>query len=293
MIFSKVSRLKSVYPKLLSIFLLLFLNTGAFDNIVPTADSLRANRFYDPAVTEYLRYLFFNPDCTAADEIYSSLGFCFAELEQWEHSLKAMDQAVSRAKSDSLIRHRRIDRAVVLMASGKFGEAQFDLMKASHRSSFKNITNRADILLFLLTLMTNDWPTANQLYQDKIKQMLSSSDRLKIALQKATERNYKSPSKAQLLSTLLPGLGQIYCGQWLDGLNALLLNGALAYMTINYLAAENYTGGILCFVFLFQRYYSGNRHRAYNTALEYNNHIDSINQAEILKVFSDIYPMVD
>jgi tetratricopeptide (TPR) repeat protein len=288
-----VSKLKSVCLKALPIFLLLCLNIGASNKVLPIADSFRANHFYNEAVTEYLRYLFFNPDCDAADEIYSSLGFCLAGMEQWEQAFKAMDQAFDRSGNDSLTRQRRVDRAVVLMAAGKFDESQFDLMNAAHRSAYKNITDRADILLFLSTLLTKDWPTASQLYHDKIKLLISSSDSLEAALLVAVESNYKSPSKAQLLSTLIPGLGQVYCGRWLDGLNALLLNGALGYLTIDCFAGENYTGGILSFVFLFHRYYNGNRGRAYNVALEYNQRVDSKNQIEILRIFSDIYPSLD
>ena len=79
-----------------------------------------------------------------------------------------------------------------------------------------------------------------------------------------------------LLSSIIPGLGQAYCGHWLEGLNALLLNSLNCYLTINNLINERYVTGTLVFFLLYQRYYSGNRHHAYDTAVKENERKDAL-----------------
>ena len=50
----------------------------------------------------------------------------------------------------------------------------------------------------------------------------------------------RSPSAAGLLSTFLPGLGQIYSGHYSDGVYSLLVVGATAAGTAYYIDQERY-----------------------------------------------------
>ena len=73
-----------------------------------------------------------------------------------------------------------------------------------------------------------------------------------------------------MLSTFLPGLGQAYAEDWKNGLNALLLNGVLGYVTLNAAIERDYDDALLSFFFLFHRYYVGNRYRAAEAAQAFN-----------------------
>ncbi len=71
----------------------------------------------------------------------------------------------------------------------------------------------------------------------------------------------KSVKVATVLSTILPGAGQVYAGNWKSGLNALVLNGWLGFVTVD---AASWT---TC---TFLRYYWGNYYRAGRAVEQHN-----------------------
>jgi len=291
MIFYGDYKLRLPCLKVLALLLILPAYALSSDPLLTLADSLMCSGFYDDAITEYRRYLFFNPHDELTDDIYSKIGYCYAHLEKWNKAVEAMDKSILFAESDSLLDQRKIDRAVILLALGDNGSAQLNLKQVAHFSNYENIRKRGGILLFLSEILAHDWEAALNVYRSLIRDQFIESDSLEPILLKASKVNYKSPKIAMLLSTLIPGGGQIYSGRWLSGLNAILLNGALGYLTVNNIIKKRYISGSLIFIFLFQRYYDGNRHHAYSTAIEQNNRIDSYYEKEILNLIREIYDL--
>ena len=279
--------------KIIALLLILHSYVKASDPLLVMADSLMSSGFYDDAITEYGRYLFFNPHGELVDDAYSEIGYCYAHLEKWDEAILAMDESIRFAENDSLLDQRKIDRAVILLASGDNEEAQFDLKQVAHFSKYEDTRRRGGMLLLLSTVFTHDWEAALYVYRSLIKGQFIESDSLESTLMKASKVNYKSPKTAMLLSTLMPGGGQIYSGRWLSGLNAMLLNGALGYLTVNNIIEERYVSGFLVFIFLYQRYYNGNRHHAYSIAIEQNARLDSRYEKEILNLIREAYNLSD
>lgn len=256
----------------------------ASDPLLELADSLKSSGFYDDAITEYYRYSFFNPHSNLLDDAYSKIGFCFANMNKWDEAIEAMDRSIFFAQNDSLIEQRKIDQAVVYLASGNTAKAQFYLKWAVSSSAYDDVRDRATMLLFISLILNHNWQTASYTYQSAIKNQLMESALMESTLFDATNYDYKSPAAASLLSTFIPGTGQIYNGRWLTGLNAMALNSALGYLTVNNFITERYISGFLSFMFLFQRYYSGNRYQAYRMTVEHNDMIDSNYEQILLKL---------
>jgi tetratricopeptide (TPR) repeat protein len=277
----------------MALLLMLHSYVKASDPLLVMADSLMSSGFYDDAITEYGRYLFFNPHGKLVDDTYSRIGYCYAHLEKWDKAIEAMDKSILFAEMDSLLDQRKIDRSVILLASGDNDQAQFDLKQVAHFSKYENIRKKGGMLLFLSTIFNHDWEASLYVYHSLIKGQLIQSDSLESTLMKASKISYKSPRTAMLLSTLIPGGGQMYNGRWLSGLNAMLLNGALGYLTVNNFVKERYVSGFLVLIFPYQRYYNGNRYQAYNTAIEQNNKIDRRYEKEILSLIRKTYNLSD
>ena len=291
MIFYGDCKLRLTCLKVIALLLIIPAYALSSDPLLTMADSLMCSGFYDDAITEYRRYLFFNSHDELTDDTYSKIGYCYAHLEKWNKAVEAMDKSILFAESDSLLDQRKIDRAVILLALGDNGSAQLNLKQVAHFSNYENIRKRGGILLFLSEILAHDWEAALNVYRSLIRDQFIESDSLESTLIKASKVNYKSTEIAMLLSTLIPGGGQIYSGRWLSGLNAILLNGALGYLTVNNIIKKRYISGSLIFIFLFQRYYDGNRHHAYSTAIEQNNRIDSYYEKEILNLIREIYDL--
>lgn len=279
-------RLKLHCPKSLILSIVFFGYAAASDRQLTMADSLVSCGFYDDAITEYYRFIFLNPVNPTINEIYSKVGYCYGELEQWDRAGEAMAKAIGSASNDSLKQQRLIDKAVIDLASGKIGEARSEF-QLSLNSRYDDNSERASYLLFLSCILDHDWKRALDIYRTSALSGYFRSDSLESLLTKASRAKYKSPNKAVLLSTLIPGAGQIYCGGWRTGLNAFALNGGLGYWTVNSLVRKRYASGAMIFYFLFQRYYKGNLDHSYNLAVLANEEKDNRIEKEIIHLMEN------
>jgi tetratricopeptide (TPR) repeat protein len=80
----------------------------------------------------------------------------------------------------------------------------------------------------------------------------------------------RSPTAAMLISSIVPGSGEIYAGRTLTGLLSLLVTGSAAAGT--YLAArsDDWVTATIVFSVLFLRFYNGSRSNATDFAEEFN-----------------------
>lgn len=81
--------------------------------------------------------------------------------------------------------------------------------------------------------------------------------------------NYKNPEKAKHLS-ILPGLGQVYCGDFFEGsMNFLLNASALGFGAWQVYSGYYFTGYVVG-ITLLQKFHSGGQHRAQILARQKN-----------------------
>jgi hypothetical protein len=76
------------------------------------------------------------------------------------------------------------------------------------------------------------------------------------------------PKKARILSTILPGLGQLYAGDIKNGINSFILTGGLIVLGINTAINLTLLDALMTVAPWFQRYYMGGYNRAENIAAE-------------------------
>jgi TM2 domain-containing membrane protein YozV len=86
---------------------------------------------------------------------------------------------------------------------------------------------------------------------------------------------YKNPTTAALLSTLLPGLGKIYTGKTTDGITSFLVAGILTYLAIdNFRHKHNFRGwlftGLCAFSYAGNIYGSAASAHIYNAGVKFN-----------------------
>jgi tetratricopeptide (TPR) repeat protein len=275
----------SRYLKSILLAVLLSNLASAGNSLLSTADSLAAAGYHDDAVTEYYRFIFFHPEHPDLGDVYAKTAFCFAEMGQWEKALRDIDMAIWHDENDSLKDSYTIDKAVILAASGDLEEADSILEAILAKYESEAAASRAADLLLLTSILRYDWPQAtetlkNSSFDDESKMEIDG------ILQEAMETDYKSPRTATMLSTMFPGAGQFYTGNYLSGLNAFALNGLLAWATGHLLLTERYGYGILTFYFGLRRYYEGNRNNAYEMAREYNRKLDKAIEDKLIEILS-------
>ena len=274
---------------IVAITLLFFaaVSVSASDPALDLGDYFFVRENYDAAITEYKRFLFFNADDPRVDEVQFKIGLAYRSQKWWMEAAEAMIAAIQRTTETELQAERRVELAVTLIASGAYDLALVELIKVDMQSQSSRLRQRARFLRGVAYLYQFKWEQARsvfQVYFDEIPSAARAAAEIDALFSEAINLPQKSEKAARLLSTFLPGLGQTYAGDWKNGLNALLLNGVLGYVTLDAAIERDYDDALLSFFFLFYRYYAGNRYRAVEAAQTFNDwenrrHVEKILQA--------------
>ena len=220
---------------------------------------------YDAAITEYKRFLFFHPDDDRIGEVYHNIGLAYKAQGLWTEAVIALRTATFLAINNETKSMYQLALAVTLIATKNYDLAQLELIKVVLRKPCPPLFRRALFLQGVTYIYQFRWEEARSVLQD-----YTPDERLDALFEDALNIPQKSIKVAQVLSTIFPGAGHIYAGDWRDGLNAFLLNGALGFLTIDAVFAEHYTDAVLWGGLIFLRYYRGNTFRAEEAAKQFN-----------------------
>ncbi|MEW6685766.1 MAG: hypothetical protein AB1393_06115 [Candidatus Edwardsbacteria bacterium] len=213
---------------------------AAITMISSFADSLYKEGDYFRAITEYKRLLF----CGLGDseQIFQNISLCYAKSGKYDQALEYLSLAIQVAKEDTVPLDRREKIAWFLVKSGRPSEARLVLERVNTASARKIVA---------ISYFIEGKYTTGSLYLDR-------------------KYKYYDEKKIGLISTLLPGSGQVITGHSREGVLSFLINGGLTYFSYKALCKRDY----LNFVFLSSwllRFYKGNISRAKELAKEENN----------------------
>jgi TM2 domain-containing membrane protein YozV len=154
-------------------------------------------------------------------------GECLYRIRDYLTAMKIFEYILEHYRSVGLIFERALLRYIQsCILSGQFSK----------------LTDKLSLLDQLTTQISLDQLT-------QVKKILSTkSKKLK---------QVKSPKISVLLSSLIPGLGQIYCGHLMDGLVAFSINVGLAYIAYDSYK-KGYYGGLVIGVYFGLPFYFGN-----------------------------------
>lgn len=226
---------------------------------------LAAQGNYDAAITEYKRFLFFHPDDPRVGEVYYNIGLAYKAQSLWTEAVNALRTATYLAIDSETKSAYQLTLAVTLIATKNYDLAQLELIKVVLRKPSVPLLRRALFLQGVAYIYQFRWEEARSVLQD-----YTPDERLDALFEAALNIPQKSIKVAKVLSTIFPGAGHIYAGDWRDGLNAFLLNGALGFLTIDAVLAEHYTDAVLWGGTIFLRYYRGNTFRAKEAVSQFN-----------------------
>jgi tetratricopeptide (TPR) repeat protein len=258
--------------------------------LVEFGDQLLLAGQADQAVTEYKRYIFLHSG-EPGDETgiaYYKMGLAYRQQGLWDNALDALQKAIQTASGDEARDEWRIAQGVTLIAAGRFDQADFLLLKVEMYSASEEAKKDATFFRGVSGLYTSKYDQAREAFRayfrfgDAEKSELGAKvDGLLARVQK---KGYKSPRLAKTLSSILPGLGQMYAADWLGGFNALAINGATGALLVYDLLEWRWQNALFNSVFFFERFYRGNRINAEEAAKTYNQNLSRKTAAEILRL---------
>lgn len=251
---------------LLSAFLL-FSDFTAIAEELPLSlgEHLAAQGNYDAAITEYKRFLFFHPDNEGIGEVYYNIGLAYRAQGLWSEAVTSLRAATHLATDDEAKSEYQLELAVTLIAAQDYDLARLELIKVTMRTLSPELYRRALFLQAVASLYQFRWEDARESLRN-----YTTDERLYELFDAAAGMPLKSVKFAEVLSAIFPGAGQVYAGDWRDGLNALLLNGVLGFLTVDAVLDGYYVDAALFGVFIFWRYYRGNTFRAGQGAEQFN-----------------------
>jgi len=261
----------------------------AQDLCLTTAEKYFEISNYDFAITEYKRFLFFNPNYEYAGNIYYNMGQAYKNQNKWPEAIDAIRKSISKTSRDSLKDERRISMAIINIAKPDYSSAEFELLRVAHFSKFPYLKRKAYFFLGVCYLYTERWQELHEALDHYFVDSLSiCSNTVDSLILLSSDLKYKSPILAKWLSTFIPGSGQIYCGYIKNGLNALILNSITSYYFVDSLIKKRYKDALISHLTIFERYYRGNRYNAERIARTYNMRINSDYAKSILDYLSTI-----
>lgn len=242
---------------------------------------------YHEAITEYKRFICFNSNDERVSHAWFQIGMAYRNQTQWENALDALRKSLDVTTNDRLKDERRIDVGILLIASEDYSAAEFELLRVSMFSKHPSLKRKAAFFLGICHLYTFKWEEAQRAFS----QYFDDSPQRKHVdslLSTTCYPQYRSPKVAKWLSTFVPGLGQIYGGDFWDGLNALIINLGIGYLLGNSLLEHRYQDAFISYLSLFHRYYRGNRYNAERITKEHNEELSRKYRKKVLSLVSNI-----
>jgi tetratricopeptide (TPR) repeat protein len=270
----------------LLIGVLLFLSharVALSDDVLALADWLLEQRSYHDAITEYKRFAFFNPEGADAAYAFYKMGLAYRSDHKWEEAVDALRASILATEYPKIADERRIILATTLIASGNYSLARLELLKVSETS----LRPKSVYFYGIASLYMSDWDEAREAFGQFYSryaggQMTDRVEEIERVLV-SVETSYKSARLARFLSTIMPGLGQMYAGDWRDGLNALVLNGLAIGLIANAIHRRDYRDAALISSISI-RYYTGNIYKAEVDVRKYNESLDRESAMRILRL---------
>jgi tetratricopeptide (TPR) repeat protein len=261
------------------IFLLTILSASSLYASDYFSNALRIfseGRFFEASI-EFERAIYYENDSNriAQYKYYKSL--CYKGLAEYDKALGELKSINMHRVPDSLSFMVLYEKALCSYLDNDVNQALRDIDEI--RIKFKDTLIYTDILpLNILCMNTRrNWGNALTLWNKYIENS-RLQDSLKDIFKKEMVKLYRieniprfySPEKAGNLSRFIPGSGQMYCGSIPEGaLNFLINVTFLGYSAWEIYSRYYFTGNFIG-LGLFNKFYMGGIHRAYNLAMEKN-----------------------
>ena len=253
-------RLRTCLPALFSLFLAANLSAQTIEQARQLADQQFEQGNYDLALRTYQRILFFEKG-PAKTDLFLQTAQCYLRTENYKRAANYFDLAYNSTQVDSLQHEYLFLKTSCYLYLRSFNYALVELLNLPDNLPPSQEEKR-NFFLGVAHFGNGEYETS----QGHFLAMLSptdSSTRAQVnALFHDLEKIRLNPKTARILSSILPGAGQLYAGDVKNGLNSFLLNGGLVVLSFYVTSSLGFVEGLISVLPWFQRYYTGGYKKA-------------------------------
>ena len=269
-----------------SFFIILPVVAQTTEETVVFADKQFELGNYRLALKEYKRVLFFN-DGRNLDYIYNRIATIYFNQKNYPKAAYNYELAYKTALLDSMKNELIFKKAASYMLDNKFRFAVIELMNLPD-SSDKQLNNRKNFYLAVCYWGLYEFDKAEKYFLALIPDTnYAAKNKMEDLFGKKKNLYRPNPRTAKTMSMILPGLGQMYCGDVKNGLNSMVLTGGLVILGIYMTEYYTFLDAFLTAVPWFFRYYKGGYQKAEQIALQKRNIRRNKTYQKILKLISD------
>lgn len=260
---------KTVFIIIFSFFTVTVLNGQTIRDTWNFANQQFTQGNYTQALTDYQRVAFFD-NANNFNGVFQKIGESFYALGEFNRALQNFDIAMRLAQNDSLKTELVFKKVNCLFKQENFLFALNELFVISDSLNLY-LQNKFNLYMgigyfgignyeesekyFSKIIIPGTIPQLNEIFNDFKK-----------------FRKRFRPSKIQTMSMIFPGLGQIYSGHILSGLNSIVLVGSIAVVTVYIWQTYSFIDAALSMGSWYYRYFSGGYRNAEILAIEKTDH---------------------
>jgi tetratricopeptide (TPR) repeat protein len=249
--FHKISSLS--VPKFVCLTTCIFFLAAAFVSVSSYADVFEARQLlsfadslfdeedYKNAIHEYKRYLFLYSDSLMADEVQFRIATCYRNAGDLSSAISAY-KSINNYQSIPKV---QLKIAESYLFQGKYPKAVELLKQFVKDYSGHKLAPRAEFLIGASYMELNNWGLSSRAFRAVLEKYPEStfatvSGNLARSIMRVNNLPSRSPVLSGLMSTVVPGSGQMYSGRFSDGLYALVVIATTTAGTIYYRSQERY-----------------------------------------------------
>jgi tetratricopeptide (TPR) repeat protein len=240
---------------------------NAADNQFEFATTLMKQQRYKTSITEFQRFLFLFPNDKRVLEAYFQMGLAHQMQKQYVFAIDYYHKIVSRAPSKKIGIQAAYALSDCYLAKNNFLMAKNVLDVVMQKNDQRQTQDELHYRLMWLCLKTNHLDDAIVHLNSIENESAYPLNTIRHAI-KTKNLPQKKPYVAGLLS-VVPGLGQAYCGRYRDAILSVTVNGIIGWAAWESFDHQQQALGVLI-SFFGMGFYSGNIYGAINSAHKYN-----------------------
>ncbi len=237
-------------------------NAQNIEEVIDFGDSLVSVHKYNFALNEYQRAFYFsNIDHKAL--ISNKIADCYLLVNDLKMARAYYDSTSYYSKNDSIQIECAFRKIICYMKEKNYGYAliKLDELEIDSNEYFKY---KKDLYMAISFFGLENYDQAFHFFYKTIDPNdITKKNLLDKLFNEREKLRLPNPTVATFMSAIIPGTGQIYAGEFYDGINSILLLSGLFYIGIN----APYINFFILMPFIY-RYYMGGIHNANRDAKE-------------------------
>ena len=240
----------------------------SLEQTVALADEQVTLNNYEGALRHYRRALFFD-DGSQRLALCQKLADCYLQLGNTKQGTYFLDAAYAAvpesASADSLKNELIFDKTAALIRAGDYNFAQLELLNLNP-SLPPEFDRKRTFYTAVIHFQLEDFEASKTAFLALCGHVEGNADRIDALFEQNRKLKRINPNKVRMMSVIVPGLGQFWCGDVKNGLNSLLLTGGFAALFVAVGAEFTLIDALVSVMPWYQRYYIGGYQKAYEIA---------------------------